>query len=54
MAASSERLPDTFCYCSRGWMKEVFETIVEKPVDVNLIESVKRGGEACRFTVRIE
>ncbi|MDH4209773.1 MAG: DUF6144 family protein, partial [Anaerolineae bacterium] len=46
-------LPDTYCYCSRGWMKEVFETVVGKPVDVDLIESVKRGGQMCQFTIQL-
>lgn len=47
------RLPDTYCYCSRGWMKEVFETVVGKPVDVDLVESIKRGGQRCRFTIQL-
>jgi predicted hydrocarbon binding protein len=47
------RLPDTYCYCSRGWMKETFEAVVEKPVDVALVESIKRGGQRCRFTIRL-
>jgi hypothetical protein len=45
------RLPDAYCDCSRGWLKELFETVLERPVEVTLWESIKRGGEACRFTV---
>jgi predicted hydrocarbon binding protein len=47
------RLPDTFCYCSLGWMKEVFGVVAEKPVEVELIESIKRGAEQCRFVIRL-
>ena len=47
------RLPDTYCYCSLGWMKETFGTVVGKPVDVELVESIKRGGQKCRFTIRL-
>jgi predicted hydrocarbon binding protein len=47
------RLPDTYCYCSLGWMKETFEAVVEKPVDVALVESIKRGDQRCRFTIRL-
>jgi predicted hydrocarbon binding protein len=47
------RLPDTYCYCSLGWMREMFGTVVEKPVDVELVESIKRGGEECRFIIRL-
>jgi hypothetical protein len=48
-----ERLPDTYCNCSRGWALEVFGTITGKPVTVDLISSIRRGDADCRFTVRI-
>ena len=51
--SGSEKLSDTYCNCSRGWVKEMYETVLGKPVDVQLTESIKRGGEACRFIVRI-
>ncbi len=47
------RLPDTYCYCSRGWMKEVFGAVVSKPVEVDLLDSVKRGGQKCRFVIKL-
>jgi predicted hydrocarbon binding protein len=47
------RLPDTYCYCSVGWMKETFETVVGKPVHVDLIESIKRGAQRCRFAIQL-
>lgn len=47
------RLPDTYCYCSLGWMKETFEAVVGKPVNVTLIESIKRGAKRCRFTIQL-
>lgn len=46
-------LPATYCLCSRGWVKEIFETVLEKPVDVELLDSIKRGGESCRFVVHL-
>ncbi|MDH4207789.1 MAG: DUF6144 family protein [Anaerolineae bacterium] len=53
VAKGPERLPDTYCLCSRGWLKEMFETVVNHPVQVDLLQSVKRGGECCRFTVTL-
>jgi len=44
-------LSETYCNCSRGWLKEVFETVVGDPVEVNLEDSIMRGGKQCRFTV---
>jgi predicted hydrocarbon binding protein len=51
--SGSEKLSDTYCNCSRGWVKEMYETVLGTPVDVQLTESIKRGGEACRFIIRI-
>lgn len=44
-------LSGTYCNCSRGWLKEVFETVVEKPVEVKLEDSIMQGGQQCRFSV---
>jgi predicted hydrocarbon binding protein len=46
-----ENLPVTFCNCSRGWLKELFESALEKPVKVKLEKSIKRGDNICRFRV---
>lgn len=43
----------TFCGCSLGWMKETFGTVVGHPVEVELVESVVRGGEQCQFLVHV-
>ena len=53
VAKGPERLPDTYCLCSRGWLKEMFETVLGEPVEVELLDSVKRGAKQCRFTVRL-
>jgi predicted hydrocarbon binding protein len=53
VAEGPERLPDTYCLCSRGWLKEVFETVLNHPVEVELLESVKRGAGGCRFAVML-
>lgn len=41
----------TYCNCSRGWLKEVFETVMEKPVEVKLEDSIMQGGKHCQFLV---
>lgn len=45
-------LSGTYCYCSLGWMKEVFGTVVGGPVEVSLLESFRRGDQQCRFEIR--
>jgi predicted hydrocarbon binding protein len=46
-------LSDTFCNCSRGWLKENFETVVGKPVKVKMEESIMMGGQECRFSIQL-
>ena len=53
VAKGPPRLPETYCLCSCGWLKEMFEAVTGNPVEVQLLESVKRGGEQCSFTVKL-
>ncbi len=48
-----ERLSPTYCNCSRGWAMEVFESVSGKPVSVELLGSIRRGGPDCRFAIRM-
>lgn len=45
------KLSSTFCQCSRGWVKVVFETILGKPVEVNLEQAIGRGDQICKYVV---
>jgi hypothetical protein len=54
VAEVNEALSPTYCHCSVGWLKEMFETASGKPVRVEVVETVKRGGKMCRFDVRLE
>ena len=53
VADLQEPLSASYCYCSAGWLKEVYETVTGKPVNVVILETVKRGGQRCRFDVRL-
>ncbi len=44
----------TFCHCSVGYVREIFERRVGKPVEVQLLDSVLRGGKGCNFKVRFK
>ena len=46
-------LSDIYCYCSRGWLLEVFGIAAEKEVEVEILETIKRGGKSCKFIVRV-
>lgn len=46
-------LSPTWCNCSRGWVKQLFESALERPVQVELEKSIVQGDDCCRFKVRL-
>jgi hypothetical protein len=44
--------PPSVCHCSIGWQKHAFEVIFGRPVQVELKDSLLRGGTKCAFEVR--
>jgi hypothetical protein len=47
-------LSPTYCQCSVGYVKYMFRRMITfKPVEVELLESLRGGGKACRFKVMI-
>lgn len=48
-----ERLSPTYCQCSAGYVKELFERMTGSPVEVEVVESLRTGGTLCRFKVNL-
>jgi hypothetical protein len=47
-------LSPTYCQCSVGYVQYMFQKLITfKPVQVELLESLRGGGKACRFKVTI-
>jgi predicted hydrocarbon binding protein len=53
VADGPARLPDVYCCCSQGWIKEMFETAAGKPVKVQTLQTVKRGADSCKFVITL-
>jgi len=53
MKSYKGKLSKSFCNCSRGWIKELFESALDKPVEVALLKSIMQGDKSCRFEVKI-
>jgi hypothetical protein len=45
--------PPEFCDCTLGWQKETYSAILGKPVEVEIEESILRGGSRCVFRTRV-
>jgi predicted hydrocarbon binding protein len=45
--------PAYYCDCSVGWVREMFEQALKRPVEVRLESSVIRGDPECRLRVML-
>ncbi|MFO8036703.1 MAG: DUF6144 family protein [Anaerolineales bacterium] len=43
----------TYCQCSVGWYKQLFETGLDRPVDVQIIQSLITCANSCEFMIHI-
>lgn len=41
----------TYCYCGAGFHKGIWEYILQRPVRVDVLESVLKGGDVCTFAI---
>jgi len=46
-------LSSTFCHCSVGYVKEWYDQLFGKPVEVELLTSVLRGDPRCKFKITV-
>ncbi|TFF83902.1 MAG: hypothetical protein EU552_02135 [Promethearchaeota archaeon] len=51
---AEENLPKTYCYCSLGWLKDLFKILLEKDVKVDMLQTIVSGGDACEFIIHLD
>ena len=44
---------NTYCQCSVEFIKQFFEAAFEKPVEVELKQSILNSGDFCEFEIKI-
>jgi len=47
------KISPTYCYCGAGFYKGLWETILEQPVRVKLLQSVLAGDDVCQVAVQL-
>lgn len=45
------KLSGSYCNCSRGWVKALFEGALGRPVEVTMEKSIINGNDQCRFRI---
>ena len=47
------KIPSFYCLCSIGYVREMHERILGRPVEIRLVDSVLRGGKRCKFKINL-
>jgi hypothetical protein len=50
---AKDTITPTFCCCSGGWVKQLWEGIFQQPVEVKMTESLLKGNDRCTHGVKI-
>ncbi len=50
---SDVSISPTYCYCGAGYYKGIWEEILQRPVKVELLESVLKGDDVCKVAVHL-
>ncbi len=53
VSRSKQPISLTYCSCSAGWYRELFERTLEKPVEVEALGSIIHGSPKCLFNIHI-
>lgn len=54
VSQTAEKFPLlTYCSCSAGWYRQLFETVLGRPVTVEINRSIITGAKTCEFIIRI-
>ncbi len=43
----------TYCYCGAGFYQGIWEEIIQRPVEVEVLESVLGGGQVCTIAIQV-
>jgi predicted hydrocarbon binding protein len=46
-------VPPTWCYCSAGFEKTLFDNVFGESLEVEVKQSVLDGSQRCRFAIKL-
>ena len=49
----NEGISSTFCNCSAGWYRQLWEEILERPVRIKILKSLIKGDQKCKFAISL-
>jgi predicted hydrocarbon binding protein len=54
VAAAEGIVSPTYCHCSKGFVMKLWEAVLERPVDVEFVQSVISAAEECKFIIHLQ
>ncbi len=51
--SDEETVSKTYCHCSKGFVKRFWESVLERHVKVDLIQSAVSGADECEFAIHL-
>ncbi len=51
--ASKESIPKSYCNCSAGFYRSIFEEYIGKPVKAEVVTSIASGGDKCEIKITL-
>ena len=51
---AEEKISITYCNCSKGFVEKFWESVLERPVKVDLIQSAVSGAKECKFAIHLQ
>jgi predicted ArsR family transcriptional regulator len=53
VSKTRQPISKNYCQCSCGWYRKLFETLLNHPVKVELLDSIIHGANTCQFIIHI-
>ena len=50
---AEDKISITYCNCSKGFVEKFWESVLERPVEVDLIQSAVSGAKECKFAIHL-
>jgi len=47
------RISRTYCYCGAGFYKDLWEKILQRPIEVEVIQTVLEGNDVCKIAIQL-
>ena len=51
--ANTGKVSLTYCFCGAAWCKRIWEYLLERPVKIEITQSVLQDDDTCQFAVNI-